>query len=404
MTPILHDVSREVSSLSLAPSGAARRMVVGVTHEQTCLVLRRRLRTLREAGFAVTLVSSPGELLERTAKEEEVAVSPVKMRRGISPAADLWSFFVLLRLLARLRPDITDFSTPKAGLLGNVAAWVLRVPHRVYTLRGLKLEASRGLKRRLLLWSERIAAGCAHVVLCNSETLQSAARVLGIAPDEKLRLLGNGSSNGVDAERFSPAIDTTRRMRRSMGYSDEEVVLGFVGRLTGDKGVPELLIAFDQILHVEPRCRLLLVGWFDSAEDALDLRWRMLIASHPRILHTGFVLDTAPYYRAMDLMVLPTHREGFPNVALEAAACGLPVITTESTGARDAVLANLTGLLIPAGIPEAIVEASLELIRDGAKRRRMGEAGRRWVIEQFSSERVLGLAVEFYRDLPGSKD
>jgi glycosyltransferase involved in cell wall biosynthesis len=228
--------------------------------------------------------------------------------------------------------------------------------------------------------------------------------VLGIAPDEKLRLLGNGSSNGVDAERFSPAIDTTRRMRRSMGYSDEEVVLGFVGRLTGDKGVPELLIAFDQILHVEPRCRLLLVGWFDSAEDALDLRWRMLIASHPRILHTGFVLDTAPYYRAMDLMVLPTHREGFPNVALEAAACGLPVITTESTGARDAVLADLTGLLIPAGIPEAIVEASLELIRDGAKRRRMGEAGRRWVIEQFSSERVLGLAVEFYRDLPGSKD
>ena len=133
------------------------------------------------------------------------------------------------------------------------------------------------------------------------------------------------------------------------------------------------------------------------------MSWRRQIEMHPRIRHTGFVANVEAYYRGMDVLVLPTHREGFPNVALEAAACGLPVITTESTGARDAVLAEVTGLLIPAGIPEAIAEASLRLVRDAAARRRMGSAGRRWMLERFARDRVLGLAVEFYRELVGTK-
>jgi glycosyltransferase involved in cell wall biosynthesis len=291
---------------------------------------------------------------------------------------------------------ITDFSTPKAGLLGNLAACLLRVPHRVYTLRGLKLEGTRGVKRRLLLWSERVAAWCAHVVLCNSESLRAAARSLGIANENKLHLLGDGSSNGVNCLRFFPGASGVRQER---GIDDADLVVGFVGRLTRDKGIPELLIAFEEMLRAEPRCRLLLVGWFDRAEDALDLRWREHIAGHPRICHTGFVMDTAPYYRAMDLLVLPTRREGFPNVALEAAACGLAVITTEATGACDAVLPEVTGLLIPPGIPEAIADAALSLLRDGRRRKRFGHAARAWVVERYTRERVLRLAVEFYMGL-----
>jgi glycosyltransferase involved in cell wall biosynthesis len=374
-------------------------LVVGVTSAQTCLVLAGRLKALRLAGFDVTLVSSPGELLAQRAEAEGVEAFPVRMRRGIAPLRDLLSFFSLLLLLLRRRPMITDFSTPKAGLLGNLAAWVLRVPHRVYTLRGLKLESSRGGKRAVLLWSERLAAKCAHVVLCNSESLRVAALVLGVAPAKKLRLLGDGSSNGVDTERFSPGKSW---VRESLDIPAEDLVLGFVGRLTRDKGIPELLVAFDEILRVEPECWLLLVGWFDAAEDALEPRWRARIGEHPRIRHTGFVPDAAPYYRAMDVMVLPTHREGFPNAAIEAAASGIPVITTESTGARDAVLTEVTGLLIPPGNSQAITEAALELIRNEGKRKRMGVAARAWVEERFSNERVLGLAVEFYRGLLGS--
>jgi len=377
---------------------AAVRMVVGVTSDQTCLVLAGRLRMLREAGFAVTLVASPGEFLEGIAYEEGVRSWPIRMRRGIAPLADLRSFFSLWLLLRQVRPEITDFSTPKAGLLGNLAAWMLGVPHRVYTLRGLKLESSRGWKRRLLLWSERVSAWCAHVVLCNSESLRAEAMVLRVASANKLRMLGEGSSNGVDTRRFRPGKST---VRQELEISDDGVVLGFVGRLTKDKGVAELLIAFDEILRAEPKAWLLLVGWFDRSEDALDPHWRRHITQHPRIRPTGYVADAAAYYRAMDVFVLPTHREGFPNVVLEASASGLAVITTQSTGARDAVLPEVTGLLIPPRTPEAITEAALELIRDPEKRERMGEAGRAWVIEKFSRERVLGLAVDFYRELLG---
>jgi len=372
------------------------RMVVGVTSAQTCLVLTGRLQALSEAGFEVTLISSPGNLLWETAAMEGVAACPIRMVRGISPVADFRSFLAILNLLWRRQPAITDFSTPKAGLLGNAAAWMVRVPHRVYTLRGLKLEGSRGWRRHLLLWSERLAAGCAHTVLCNSPSLRDAARALKIAAPEKLRILGDGSSNGVDTKRFAPGASS---VRQNLGIPEDGLVIGFVGRLTCDKGVPELLVAFHAVLREYPQCWLVLVGWFDRSEDALDRRWREHIGDHPRIRHTGFVNDTARYYRAMDIFILPTHREGFPNVVLEAAACGLPVITTESTGARDAVIPEVTGLLIPPRYPMAIAEAALQLIEDVSKRKRMGEAARRWVLERYSQERVLGLATEFYLDM-----
>ncbi len=398
MTAISHENLVESDSCErltlLTHKGAAVRLVVGITSDQTCLVLAGRLRALRLAGFQVTVVSSPGKLLEQTVVAEGVAGYPIPMVRGIAPFADAWSLLCIIGMLLRVRPTITDFSTPKAGLLGNLAAWGLRVPHRVYTLRGLKLESSQGLKLLLLLWSERLAARCAHVVLCNSVSLREEAVKLSVAPKAKLRLLGDGSSNGVDIARYSPG---SSGVRRALGIADGEPVLGFVGRLTSDKGVPELLVAFESILRAVPDCWLLLVGWYDGSEDALEEGWRELIAGHPRIRHTGYVKDTAHYYRAMDVMILPTHREGFPNAVLEAAASGVPVITTESTGARDAVLPEVTGLLIPARIPEAIEEAALELLRDDGKRKRMGEAARAWAVERFSNERVLGLAVEFYR-------
>jgi glycosyltransferase involved in cell wall biosynthesis len=372
------------------------RLVIGVTSDQTCLVLRGRLSSLRLAGFSVTLLASPGESLARIAAEEGIDAYPLPMKRGIAPFSDMVSFFALCRLLWQLRPAITDFSTPKAGLLGNIAAWMLRVPYRVYTLRGLKLEGTRGAKRRLLLLSERVAAGCADCVLCNSPSLRTLARDLRVAPERKLRLLGDGSSNGVDTERFSPG---PTKVRAELGFGARELVLGFVGRLTKDKGIPELLVAFDAISITEPRCRLLLVGWFDEAEDALDAEMRQKIATHPRICCTGFVIDPVPYYRAMDLFVLPTHREGFPNVVLEASSCGLAVITTESTGARDAVVPEVTGMLIPPEDPQAISESVLELLGDVEKRRQLGTAGRAWVQKRYSRQRVLKLAEEFYREL-----
>jgi glycosyltransferase involved in cell wall biosynthesis len=351
---------------------------------------------VREAGFRVTLVSSPGELLERTAAREGVESIAIPMKREIAPFADLVALARLCRLLLRLRPDVTEFSTPKAGLLGTLGAMLCRVPRRVYMLRGLKLETASGLKRRILLASERVAAACAQVVLCNSESMRAEALALGIASATKLRLLGKGSSNGVDVNRFAPGQSD---VRRRLGLPAEAPVIGFVGRLTRDKGLPELVEAFDAILEAQPEAHLLLVGWFDAAEDALGAGIRARIESHPRIHCTGFVNDTAPYYRAMDLMVLPTWREGFPNAVLEAAATGLAVVTTECTGSRDSVVPEVSGLLIPPGYPEAISEAVLKLLGSPERRRRMGEAARARVLEHFVDKRVLGMAVALYKSL-----
>lgn len=374
----------------------SRHIVVGVTSPQTCLNLTGRLKCLREQGFRVTLVSSPGELLGHTAAVQGVEAVAIPMTREIAPIADFVSLLRLWQLLRRLKPDLTEFSTPKAGLLGTLAALFAGVPLRIYMLRGLKLEASAGYKRRILWLAEWLASACAHVVLCNSASLRAEALAQGVAPAAKLHLLGLGSSNGVDVDRFSPGPD---KMRERLGISRADPVIGFVGRLTRDKGLPELIEAFDTILQAEPAAHLLLVGWFDASEDALSDALRYRIASHPRIHCTGFVSDTSPYYRAMDMLVLPTWREGFPNAALEAAASGIPVITTLSTGSRDAVVPEVTGLLIPPGYPEAISESVLKMIRNPVLRRRMGEAGRAWVLEHFVDRRVLGLAAAYYRSL-----
>jgi glycosyltransferase involved in cell wall biosynthesis len=385
-----------VSEVRTHASQFTPHIVVGITHPQTCLTLTGRLRALREAGFRVTLVCSPGELAERIAEREGIESIALSMQREIRPIADIVSLMRLWWLLLRLRPDVTEFSTPKAGLLGTLAALFAGVPERVYMLRGLKVEGTSGPKRHILLVAERLASACAQVVLCNSHSLRAEAIALGLAPAAKLKLIGDGSSNGVDVERFSPGLSG---VWDRLGLPAKALVVGFVGRLTCDKGLPELMEAFDTILEGEPETHMLLVGWFDVAEDALSADLRLRIESHLRVHCTGFVVDTVPYYRAMDLLILPTRREGFPNVVLEAAACGIPVITTIATGSRDSVVPEVTGLLIPPGYPEAISEAVLKLLRNPERRQCMGEAARAWVIEHFSNGRVLGLITAFYKSL-----
>ena len=193
--------------------------------------------------------------------------------------------------------------------------------------------------------------------------------------------------------RFSPGVDA---LSISLGIPHGAPVVGFVGRLTRDKGVPVLIEAFDHILADLPDAWLLLVGWYDLSEDALTPEQRARIERHPRIVRTGFVADTAPYYRSMDIMVLPTWREGFPNVALEAAATGIPVITTLATGARDAVVPGWTGLLVPTGNPEAVATSAVRLLSDRGLRNSMGLAARRWVTELFVDSRVLDHTVALY--------
>ncbi len=354
--------------------------------------MRGQLRFLREAGFEVAVVSSPGPGLFETAIEDGVEPYPVPIVREISGLADLVSFCRLWALIGRIRPAIINVGTPKAGLLSGVAAYLRRVPCRVYTLRGLRCETSAGWKRWFLLQIERIACGCAHRVICVSESLRKKVVELGIADARKFVVLGSGSSNGVNVERFAATperLDEAATLREKLGIPEDARVIGFVGRFTRDKGILELISAFAQLRILRPTLYLLLVGDFEEG-DPVSSEVRDVIASDPHIVRTGMVQDPAPYYYVMDVVALPTHREGFPNVVLEAYAAGRAVVTTYATGARDSVHQGITGILVPVGDASSLGSALSQMIESPETAQEMGRAGRELVEREFRQEFVWG--------------
>lgn len=303
--------------------------------------------------------------------------------------------------MKKLRPTLTNFGTPKAGLLGNIAACLTGVPCRVYTLRGLRLETGRGWKRRLLTLTERIACKCAHRVICVSASLRDRVIELGLASADKVIVLGSGSGNGIQAERFALSVANLSRaetIRAKLKLPTHVPVVGFVGRFTRDKGIPDLMLAFAEVRLEIPELHLLLVGDFEDG-DPVPQQVRDQIEQDPHIVSPGFVPDTSPYYHLMDLLVLPTYREGFPGVPLEAQASGKPVVTTNATGAIDSVQDGVTGLIVPVGDSKALAGAIRRLLQNQQLRESMGRAGQEWVAREFNGERVRAALVEEYQAL-----
>ena len=365
------------------------------------VMLAGQLRFLRESGFDVTVVSSPGKDLREIAVTDEVASAATVIDRDIAPCRDLAASWRLWRLMRKLRPTIAHVGTPKAGLLGGLAAWLAGVPCRVYTLHGLRFETIAGPKRKLLILCEWVACALAHRVVCVSGSLRRRAIDLGLVGAEKAIVLASGSANGVDLSRFSPTperLDSTNGKRHELGIPDGAPVVGFVGRLTRDKGIVELVEAYSELKTSVPTLRLLLVGCFEQG-DPLPSCVRRAIEMDPQIVCTSFVEDTSIHYHVMDVLALPSYREGFPTVALEAAAAEKPVVAAAVTGTLDAVVNGSTGVLVPAGNWRALAKALASLLEDGARAAAMGHAGRERVEKEFSSVLVWSALLGCYREV-----
>jgi lipopolysaccharide/colanic/teichoic acid biosynthesis glycosyltransferase/glycosyltransferase involved in cell wall biosynthesis len=360
-----------------------------------------QLAFLRGAGFEVFVATSPGEGLEAVKRDENVESFAIPIAREVSPWEDLKSLVRLYRVMRRVRPSITNVGTPKAGLLGGLAAWLSGVPCRVYTLRGLRCETAAGFKRQVLLLCEYIACRCAHSVICVSESLRQKAVKLGAVAPERIKVLASGSSNGVEIDRFAPTAERLQwaaELRRRLAIPPRAPVVGFVGRFTRDKGLPELFAAFSQLRRTFADLRLLLVGDFEEG-DPLPWKLRHEIEIHPLVLRAGFVTDTALYYQLMDVLALPSHREGFPNVVLEAHAAGKPVIAARATGVADAVIDGVTGILVPVRDPEALAKGLELLLKDMDLAQAMGHAGQVRVRREFRRERVWEALAREYAQL-----
>lgn len=371
------------------------RVVHVLTVADSLIFIDTVVRRATEQGLEVTVVTSPDERLDAFGRRLGVRTIGIPMPRRVSPLEDWVSLNALRRALEQLGPDIVHAHTPKGGLLGTLAAQSLGVPTRIYQMRGLAFVTARGLLRQVLMTTERVSCAAATHVICQSHSLREQALAEGLVSAEKSRVILDGS-NGVDTARFSLLKHRASglALRRSLGFAEDDVVFAFVGRLVRDKGIPELVEAFARLAAKVPTARLLVAGPFEPRDPVPD-PVRARLESHPSIRVIGPVKEPATVYAASDVVVLPSHREGFPNVPLEAAAMERAVISTTVPGCRDAVVDGVTGWLVPPNDPAALAHA-LERALNPHDRTQRGLAGRARAERSFSRERIASEVVDMY--------
>jgi glycosyltransferase involved in cell wall biosynthesis len=376
-----------------------------MTSKSVCLIVtaeitattfyRGYLGHLRRMGWDVSLIASSDGNLEDFGRREGVNVISVPMRREPSPLNDLMSLVRLIKQIAQLRPDVVVTATPKAGLLGTFAALVTRVPVRVYQLWGVRFETESGPRRTLLKLLEVWSVSAATQVIANSPSLARRAAELGLTRKKPAVVLGPGSSHGVDLTHFSPAVDVPSVdgvTSRFLASRPDDMIVGFVGRVHPDKGIETLLKALEILNARGLPLRLLVVGAFES--DAIVTQVRQSSVDTHLV---GPVIDTRPYLKAMDIHCLPTRREGFPNVVLEASALSLATVASDATGAVDSVIDGETGLLFPTDDAHALATRLERLARDAEMRSRLGQRARAHVEKNFSKETIWCLQEENLR-------
>ncbi len=360
--------------------------------------LQGQLGWLRQHGMDITIISSPGAQLSAFAEQEGIHWQAVPLQRAISPGRDLAAVRCLAKHLSRIRPHIVHAHTPKAGLVGMLAATWCQVPVRIYHLHGLRFETSQGTRRGILHFAERTTCRLAHRVLCVSNSLRERGLEENLFGSDKCRVLAHGSINGLDVDRFVCGLDRAglrRAVRQRFGIPTEAPCLGFVGRLVRDKGVVDLHAAWRRLRAEFPALHLLLVGPFET-QDPVPPEVRVDFQQDPRVHLTGLDWEPRPYYAAMDVFTLPSHREGLGNVLLEASAMELPVVGCHVTGCVDAVAPDETGRLVPPKDPAALAAAIAQYLQDPQLARAHGQAGRDWVRGRFAPPQIWQAGLEEY--------
>ena len=313
-------------------------------------ILTGQMRFLNENGYDVTMVSANSAGIGALTTREGCPHQVVNFRRQISIWYDFLALVETLKLIRQLRPDVVHTQTPKAGFIGMLAAWLLGVPVRLHTVGGLPLLEKTGLMRWFLIQIERITYALTTRVFVNSFGLkQYIERHIG-GFNTKLFIIGNGSTNGVDVAHFkrSAALESqARALRTQWSYAHADFVWIYVGRITRDKGIDELIAAFVALVVRQPNAKLLVLGGFDAESDSISPLTKYAIASHQAIKHIDFQADVRPYLIAANAFVFPSYREGLPNALMEAACLEMPIVATNVMGCNEVITNNENGLLVP---------------------------------------------------------
>lgn len=321
--------------------------------------------------------------------------------RPISVKEDLFALRDMIWLIRKERPDIIHSHTPKAGLMGMLAGWLCRVPIRIHTVAGLPLLVHSRFKRKVLNLVERITYRCATYVYPNSHKLRDTIISLRLASPDKLRVIGDGSSNGINVQHFCKELlaeELVDPIRKKVGG---DFTFVFVGRIVRDKGIGELVEAFTRLQQEHPEARLLLVGNFEQELDPLPEDVYHTIQSHPAIYCAGWQNDVRPWFAVADALAFPSYREGFPNVVMQAGAMGLPCVVSDINGCNEIIIEGENGLIIPSHDAVALYQAMKRMIEDKALYTHCQQNARPLIASRYKQEDVWQATLEMYRSLTG---
>lgn len=338
--------------------------------------------------YEVVAVSSPGEALEQVARREGVRTIAVPMQRHISLMNDLKSLWQMWRVMRRERPAMVHSMTPKAGLMCMMAAWLTRVPRRVHTFTGLVWPTETGLKRRILMATDWLTCACATHVIPEGEGVKSDLLNHHITR-KPIKVLGYGNVRGINMEYYVP-----QERPPHSGFT-----FVFVGRIVRDKGINELVAAFDRLHRQHSDVRLVLVG---PSEDDLDPVLPQTIERINRgegIENVGRQSDVRPFYQNADALVFPSYREGFPNVVIEAGAMGLPSIVTDINGAREIIIDGQNGVIIPPRDEEALYQAMRRFVESPDEVKALAANARPLIASRFEQGYVRKCLYDYYHEI-----
>lgn len=376
------------------------------------------LHHLKECGNDVIALSSPDQDLFSLGEREGVRCVGVKMERHISLKLDLVALFKIVELFRKEKPDMVHSMTPKAGLLCMIAAWMTRVPVRVHTFTGLVWPTATGLSRKILMMTDWITCACATHVIPEGQGVLENLRDYGITK-KPLKVLGYGNVRGVDMEKYSLRSEVVEKAASLK--KENTFTFVFVGRIVGDKGINELILAFDRLLKMPTtecvKLRLVLVGRFEEELDPVSAETRSSIDSLPEIEAVGpqFGDDLLAWYATSDCFVFPSYREGFPNTVLEAGALGLPSIVTDINGSREIITdadyqpkklkdgetmsIRKNGVVIPSKNEDALFEAMRWVIENPGSRQQMADCARKMVADRYEQGFVRQCLYDFYDEV-----
>ena len=369
------------------------------------IILKGQLAFINQYFEVIGVSGYDEKHFNKIEKREGIKMHQIEMARNISVFKDLRALWKLYFFLKKEKPSIVHTHTPKAGLLGMMASKIANVPIRLHTVGGIPQIELKGWKRAILNFTEKLTYRFANKVYPNSVGLKDLILDMGYCDKTKLKVLANGSSNGVNIDYFAPnfvenTIAYKTKLRRDIGLEDKDIVFLFVGRIAHDKGINELVEAFERLtIEQFSNAKLVLIGPFEKDYGILDSRTKVVLEENKNIKLLGRYDDVRPYYLISDIFVLPTYREGFPNAVLEAQSMGLPCIVTNINGCNEIIQHKHNGLIVPVKDSMALHNAMKILLDDENYRLKLASFSRQNIVKKYKQDIIWNALLEEYNTM-----